>query len=308
MPSSTLIILNPTSGGGRTGRRWARWEPRLRARLGACEVEATRGPRDAVRLAREAARAGVERIVVAGGDGTLSQVVTGLVSGGLGPQVVLGVLPFGTGGDFARALGVPRQPDAALDLLASGKTRPVDVGRLRFRDAAGGAAESCFVNMASVGVSARVVEIANRSARRLGGRIPFLTATLRALLSLRCEPVVVRVDGAVVHDGPLVMAVVANGSSFGSGMPVAPEARVDDGLFDVVVVPELSRLRLVGRLPALSRGRHVDGVTARVHRGREVEFESPGSVGVEADGEPLGLVPASVQLLPGALQFLGGSE
>lgn len=306
VPEATLVIVNPASRGGRTGRRFARLEPRLRDVLGTVEVERTRAPRDAVRIAREAVRAGVERLVVAGGDGTTSEVVAGVLEAGLGGSVRLGVLPLGTGGDFARTLGVPRGLDQALGHLASGGTRRIDAGRLDYRALDGARRLTYFVNVASFGVSGLVDQLVSRTPRFLGGSTAFLLASLAALARHRPAPVCVRVDGEVVYDGPLVLAAAANGASFGGGMRIAPDARIDDGLFDVVVVGDLSRARLLANLPSLYRGRHLSHPGVHFRRGKTVEVEtgSP-DVFLDVDGEPLGTLPARFELLPGALTVFG---
>jgi YegS/Rv2252/BmrU family lipid kinase len=306
MASRTLLIVNPRSRNGATGRRAQSLVRRLRAELGPLEVERTRAPRDAERIAREAVRAGCDRLVVAGGDGTLSEVATGLLAAGLGGYATIGALPLGTGGDFLRTLGVPRDLDAAIACLREGKPRPLDAGAATFTDAAGRPARAHFVNVASLGVSGRVVEFANRAPRALGGRVAFLLGTLHAIARHRPEPVALRVDGERVHAGPLVLAAAANGRFFGGGMCIAPEARTDDGLFDVVAVRALGRAALLRRLPLIYRGAHLADPAVRMRRGRVVEAEPLGGpVPVELDGEPLGRLPARFEVLPGALSILG---
>jgi len=311
MGGRTLVIVNPRSGS--TQRRWPDVEPRLRAALGPFEVERTRSGRDAVRLAREAVRSGVDRLVVAGGDGTLSEVATGLLSADLGHYAQIGVLPLGTGGDFSRTLGTPRDLDAAIARLETGSTRTIDAGRVTYRAAASGAspgagtqATSYFANVASFGLSGLVDERVNRSSKALGGRMAFLLGTLRALARYHSEPVAIRVDGEIVYDGPLVFAAAANGRFFGGGMQVAPHARLDDGKFDVVVVPERSKLRLAAGLPGLYRGLHVDDPNNIITRGTTVEADAePGRVWLDIDGEPLGTLPARIEALPEALTLFG---
>jgi YegS/Rv2252/BmrU family lipid kinase len=302
----TLVIVNPSSRGGATGRRWGAVQRRLEAALGTLEVEWTRGPRDAERIAREGVRAGVERLVVAGGDGTLGEVVTGLLGAGLGSYAEIGLLPLGTGGDFVRTPGIPRDLEGAIAALVAGKARRVDAGRLGFLDRSGREATLGFVNAASLGVSGLVVELVNRAPKALGGRFSFLIGTLRALARYRCQPVTLRLDGDCVFEGPLVLAAAANGRCFGGGMRVAPQACLDDGLLDLVVVPELPRLRLLAELPRLYRGTHLQGPPAQLHRGRVLEAEAAaGSVWIEVDGEPVGTLPARVEILPGALSLIG---
>lgn len=305
LPAETLVILNPRSGAGSAERRFRPLEGALRAALGPCEVERTAGPRDAERLAREAVRAGAERIVVAGGDGTLGEVVSGLLAAGPGNAVELGLLPLGTGLDFARSAGIPRDPVRALEILGSAKPRPVDAGRIAFRDREGRERRAGFLNVTSFGVSGLVVDLVNRAPKVLGARLSFLAGTLRALLRFRCRPVRLRLDGRVVFEGPLVLCAVANGGWFGGGMHVAPAARLDDGLLEVVVVRELSRPRLVAKLATIYRGTHLDDPAVAHFRGRLLEAEAAaGEVPIEVDGDPLGCLPARVEIVPGAVSLL----
>ena len=158
MKRRTLVIANPRSAGGATGRRWRSVEALLRAALGGIEVELTHAPRDAERLAREAVRAGYERIVVAGGDGTLSEVATGLLSAGLGHDAEIGILPLASGGDLARTLGIPRSLPAAIALLA--RTASAAASTPASRATRTRTARECsryFVNAASAGVSGLVM-------------------------------------------------------------------------------------------------------------------------------------------------------
>jgi YegS/Rv2252/BmrU family lipid kinase len=307
VPAPTLVVVNPHSRAGATGRRFAAVEASLRAALGPLEVEATRGPRDAERIAREAVRAGVSRLVVAGGDGTTSEVVTGLLAAGLGGYAQLGILPLGTGGDLVRTLGVPRDVAAAIAALAAGKTRQVDAGRARFRNRDGRERETFFLNVASVGVSGLVCELVNSGPKRLGGRIAFLLGTLRALARWRERHVEIRVDGELAHDGPLTLATAANGCWFGGGMNVAPRAEPDDGLLDVVSLGGVSKLQLLLRMPRLYRGTHLSAPSVKFTRGRLVEARPVGEaeIWVEIDGEPLGTLPARFEVVPGAITLFG---
>jgi YegS/Rv2252/BmrU family lipid kinase len=302
----TLVIVNPRSRNGATGRRFPRVERRLRALLGPIEVEHTRGPRDAERIAREGVRSGVERLLIAGGDGTLGEVVTGLLAADLGAYAQLGLLPLGTGSDFVRSLGSPRRIEDAIACIASGRAHPVDAGRVQYLDEDGKDAVRYFANVASFGISGLVDEIVEHTTRRLGGGVAFLSGALRALLQYRSQRVAIRVDGETVYEGPLVLGTGANGSYFGGGMQVAPEARIDDGLLDVVVVAGLSRPRLLAKLPKIYRGTHLREAAVRHHRGRVIEaLAEPGLVRLELDGEPIGTLPARCEVLPGALSVIG---
>ncbi len=302
----TLVIVNPHSAGGATRRRWRALEPRVRDALGAVEIEHTRAARDAERLAREAVRAGIERVVVAGGDGTLAEVATGLLRAQLGGYAELGVLPMGTGCDFARTLGVPRDPDAALEVLRTGKGRRIDAGHAHYIGRDGAPADSYFLNVASFGVSSLVVELAQRHARWLGGTTAFAVATVLALLRHRNARVALRVDGALALDAYVALGAAANGRQFGGGMQIAPDARLDDGRLDVVWVANTSALQLIPKLPKLYRGTHLADPVVGTRRGRRIEADAaPGAVLLELDGEPIGSLPAQIEVVPDALSVVG---
>jgi YegS/Rv2252/BmrU family lipid kinase len=306
MTVRTLVVVNPRSRGGATERQFASLEPRLRDCLGDFEVEWTRAPRDAERIAREGVRAGVERIVVAGGDGTTSEVVSGLLGAQLGNYAEVAPLPLGTGGDMLRTLEIPRQLDRALEGIAAGSSRKVDAGRIRYTDRGGRERTTHFLNVTSFGVSGLITELVNRATKAFGGRVSFLLGTVRGIARYQPEEVRIRVQGELVHDGPLVLGTAANGRFFGGGMQVAPRAEPADGLFDVVVIPGFTKARLLRELPRIYRGTHLEVPEVSLYRGQRIEAEAaPGRVWVEIDGEPLGTLPASIEVLPAAISVLG---
>ena len=307
MAGRILAIVNPRSAGGATSWRWPAVEAKLRDALGPLEVEWTRGPRDAERIAREGVRAGTELVLVAGGDGTTGEVAAGLLGAGLAHYAEIALLPLGTGGDLTRGLGLPRDLDAAIAAIARGKTRRLDAGRASFVGRDGRPLETFFVNISSFGLSGLVTDLVNRAPKALGGRVSFFIGTLRAIVRWHAVPVALRVDGALAHEGPLHLAAVANGSHFGGGMRVAPDARPDDGCFDVVAIRGSSKARLLGKFPLIYRGGHLDLAEVSVRRGSHVEAEAQGGAEVflEVDGEPLGKLPARYELLPAALTVRG---
>lgn len=301
------MIVNPASRDGATGRRIEAVAAKLRARLGSVVLETTRGPRDAERLAREAVAGGATRIIVAGGDGTASEVVTGLLAAGLGGRVALALLPLGTGGDLARTLGLPRQLDAAIEAIARGKTRALDAGTVRFR-AAHGERDVFFLNVTSAGVSGLVTELVNAAPRPFGGSAAFLLGTVRALVRFRPAGACLRVDGRTLYEGSLCLVAVANGRYFGGGMQIAPRARPDDGLFDVVWIEGRSKAWLLRHLPKLYTGAHLAVPGVGFVRGRTIELDpvvGAPPLRIEIDGEPLGTLPAHIEALPGALTLVG---
>ncbi len=269
---------------------------------------ATTGRRVATALAREAAERGVETIVAAGGDGTFSEVAAGVLASGHADDVALGLLPLGSGGDLPRALGIGRSLDLALGVLASGRVRRIDVGRVECVDLSGLHWQGWFVNEASVGLSANVTRQVDRMTQRFGGTVAFGLAAARSILEHRPAQMCVRVDDKRVHEGGTTLVAVANGHCFGGGMQIAPNAELDDGRLDIVVAPEFSRGRLLADLlPRLYLGTALSDPRIDLHRGQHVEIEPLGEAEpacVEADGELLGTLPARFEIVADALRVI----
>jgi diacylglycerol kinase (ATP) len=301
-----FLIVNPEGANGRARKRFEALAPALRAELGEFDWQLTRARGDAVGIAREAAAR--SRLVVAvGGDGTASEVVDGLVEDGAmrHPELAFGYVPCGTGGDLQRTLACPADPARAARALARGVVRACDVGLLDYVGPDGRPRSRHFVNVADAGVGGVVAREVDRGlAKALGGKLSYLLASARALLSYRDQPVRWRLDGGEWREEVLTALSVCNGRYFGSGMLVAPEARVDDGLFDVVVWKGLGLVDLATKKRRLYDGTHVELPNTRVFRAREVEIEPAGEgrMLLDVDGEQPGSIPARFRMLPGALR------
>ena len=300
-----LVIVNPRSGGGLSEKQWARIRGALTDGLGELDSAFTTGPRDASAIAAREAAAGRRLILALGGDGTISEVADGVLAAGAGTTTEIALIPRGTGGDFRRTLDLPHDPGAAARHLREAPARPVDAGRVRFRTADGGEAVRHFVNVASFGFSSAVATRANASSKRLGGRVAFLGATLRALLSYENTDVWLSLDGKPRERRRLLMAAVGNGRFFGGGMKICPEARLDDGALDLVAVGDFSRADVLTRIGRLYDGTHLeleDVASARVRTMTAEPVESDVQIPVELDGETPGFLPASFEVLPAALR------
>lgn len=255
----------------------------------------SRDAADVTRLAREAAAAGASRFIVAGGDGTVHHAVQALA----GTGCALGIVPLGSGNDLARVLELPRDPEAAFRVAIEGAVRPIDVG------CAGGV---LFPGVASFGLDGEATRFAAERTRRMRGPLLYGYAALRTLG--RFTPFEARVvyDGAA-FEGRVMFVAVANSGRYGGGMRIAPEARLDDGLLDVVIVREVSRAELLlwfGRVFGGTHVRHPAVVTARAAR---VEVSTDRPMTISADGEVLartGREPVAVEALAGALLVAAG--
>lgn len=305
-----FLIVNPKSAAGRTGRHFDAIARAVRDAVGDFECAFTRAPGDGSRLAREAAGAGASLVIAVGGDGTASEVIDGLVAGGrpAGAAPRFGFIPRGTGGDLKRTLGLAGELASDARALASGREVVLDLGLVEHVGRDGARQARHFANVAGFGISGRVSQHVNDGLRLPSGKLSFMLASARALVGWADQLVRWRADGGPWHEERVTALSVCNGRYFGGGMMVAPEARMDDGLFDVVVWRGLGLADFVVKKAMLYDGRHVQLENTRVLRAKVVEAEPVGGAEVllDVDGESPGLLPARFSILPGALRIRVG--
>jgi diacylglycerol kinase (ATP) len=309
--SKALVIVNPVAGGGRAGRLWPAMACRLR-RLGfPFDHCLTEERRHAIELARNGVKKGYDLVVAVGGDGTVNEVVNGLVDGGERAGVPLGVIAAGRGSDFNRTLGIPVDCEQACRRLAAassaesleGITKTVDLGLLSFQSA-GRPERRYFVNVAGSGFDGEVAARANVVPRFMGGTIPYLTALVTTLLMYQNRDVEMVLDGGQPRHLRANSVIVANCQYFAGGMHIAPMADPTDGILDVVVLGDIGRLEFLQATPTVYSGKHVTHPKIEMHRARRVEIRSSQPMRLQADGEVLGAPPFIFEVLPGALSVL----
>lgn len=246
-------------------------------------------------LTRRAVEDGAELLVVVGGDGTVNEAVNGLL--GIGASCELAVVPCGTGDDFARTFGIPTSAEQALAVAAHGSARQVDAGRARL-----GSAERYFANFAGAGISGAIARRGAVTSRRLGARAAYFWATIAVFTRWSSVPMTIEADG-VKREGRMFEVIVANGAFAAGGMRVAPDASPDDGLFDVVLIGDVSKADFVTTFPKIYRGTHVGHAKVDVLKARAVTVTPEEPLPVVLDGEQPGSTPVSFEILPGALRL-----
>ena len=222
------------------------------------------------------------------------------MNGVAGRDVDLATIPLGTGMDFVRTYAIPTRFDDAVRVAMDGTTRTIDAGRVTYRTWAGEPAERWFANVGSVGMSGAVAQRANGMSKALGGKVTFFYALTRVFLEWKNTGVTVKVDDGE-RRGRMHDVIVANGRWHGGGMKLAPDALSDDGMFDVVLIGDVSKADFLTTAPKLYSGRHVTHPKVEVLRSARVQID--GALPIEVDGEQLGTTPATFDVVPGALRL-----
>jgi len=297
------LIVNPAAANGAVGKNWPRLCDFLQAEGAEFDAVLTEEPGHATLLARQALDDGFRTIVAVGGDGTVNEVVNGLVEEGtVDPEVALGIVPCGTGADFTRTLDIPRDYVEACRHLLRLETRLVDLGKVTCV-CEGREVERYFINAAGLGFDGEVCDLVNRFPKVLGGTIPYLTCLLIGLVTYRNKNVVFSFDGQSAR-GRVNSVVVCNGRYFGGGMFIAPGAAFDDGLFCVVVLGNLNKLEVVVNLPRIYKGTHLTHPKVSHFAAQEVHVEAQERMFLQAEGELIGEAPATFRVIPQALRVL----
>jgi len=285
-----LYIINPAAGRGRSRLVWKGLQGILEASGNNFQVAFTEEPGHGRELAFRAAREHVRKVVAVGGDGTVHEVVNGLA----GSQTALGVIPAGTGNDFARAAGIPFEPSEALHLVHRARARSIDLGKV------GG---EYFINVAGVGFDAEVAAEVNRNHLFLPGAAAYVRALLQQMLRYRNSLLTVEVDGWR-WEGRALFVAVGNAQYCGGGLRLVPTAVLDDGRLDLCLAGDISKLDLLCNLPRVFSGGHLSHPKVEIARGLRVRITSRSKLYVHADGEIVARTPVNLEVVPGAMKVL----
>lgn len=311
---SDRLILNPAAGADEALEAVHRINERLRAAFGDLDIVITTGPGDAEAAGARAASEGDRRIFVAGGDGTLNEVLNGVHASGRLGEVTFGIIPMGTGNDFASAIGIPEDVESALDCLTIGHEVAADVGVLNGR---------VFANVSAGGFIAEVSDAVTPGLKTVAGKLAYLIGGAQVILSY--EPVSARLvstgPSVVLHPGagiddprtaaeprdvPIELFAVCNSRLIGGGRLIAPEAVVDDGWLDVCVIEAMPTLEFIALLREVADGVHLGDPRVSYFRTRELTIDLDRIIKVNTDGQVLETDRCHYQLLPQAARFLAG--
>ncbi|MGI9036626.1 MAG: diacylglycerol/lipid kinase family protein [Pyrinomonadaceae bacterium] len=306
-----LVIVNPKSAGGATRTSWAAAAADFRAHFGAFQVAFTKKQGDGIELAKRAARGGRKFIIACGGDGTINEVANGILQSGA-EDAELGVLPSGTGGDFRRTLGIPTEVREAARILREGVTKQIDVGKVSLVNHADEPATRYFLNVSSFGLSAAINERVKTKeifkwlpGNALRGKAKFAVSTLQEILDFEFVTVRVSLDGAAAKPLNTINFCVCNARYFGGGMKIAPDALIDDALFDVVNIGDIKTAKIILNVYKLYRGSHLELTEVKAALASRVEVSAARenqTIFLETDGELPGKLPAVYEIAPRVLK------
>ncbi len=298
MPYARLIV-NPVAGAGRTAKQWPQIMSLLKNIGLRFEYDLTEAPRHAIELAKSAAKKGYELVVSVGGDGTINEIVNGLYDAGNIRDVSLGIISTGTGSDYIRTVGVPREHKEACQCLLNPRKLLVDLGVVEYVSG-GRTVKRLFVNFAGLGFDAEVVKDTTQRFKALGTMPSYLMGLLTTLLTYKNKEVSLNLDGKT-DDRKVCAIVMSNGKYGGGSMFVAPDADPTDGLLDVLTIGDLSKPDLLWSLPRIYKGTHLTHPKVTMERAREIEIQPKEPMSLQADGELLGEAPARFDILPATL-------
>jgi YegS/Rv2252/BmrU family lipid kinase len=308
-----LVIVNPASADGATGEVWPKIASDLRTHFGAFSVSFTEAVGDGRRLAEAAAKQGTKLIIACGGDGTISEVANGILESRT--EAELGVLPSGTGGDFRRTIRIPTNTAAASRALRDARARLIDAGRVTFVNDSGERETRYFINVASFGMSTAVLErqasgeskkwLPSLGSRKLGSKLSYAAATVQTTLAASPTEVYLQLDEQPERRLRVAELAVANARYYGGAMKIAPGAKMDDGLLDIITIGDATAFRILTNAPRLYLGAHlrmneVTHANAKRLIARQVKKDA--RVRVELDGELMGCLPATFEIVPRALR------
>jgi len=288
------VILNPNAGSA------AQVEERISA-IGPHELLLTKVPGDATRLARQAVANGFDRVIAAGGDGTLNEVVNGLV--GAPRRVEMGLLPLGTANDFARTVNIPPDLEGAAAVLEAGRKQEIDVVKLTPSESPA----HYFINVSAGGFSTKVDKNIDKQTKVTWGSLGYAISALKAFPELEPYEATLTFDDEPSVTVLIYNLVVANARFVGGGIPVAPEADLGDGLFDVIVFRAVTLTRLMTLVPKAMLGQHLDDDDVLYRRAGRFEVSSQPPFELNTDGEVIGRCPATFEIVPRAITFVVGT-
>jgi YegS/Rv2252/BmrU family lipid kinase len=301
-----FIIVNPVSANNTTAKEWPLFRKIFLEKGYEFEDVVTEYPGHATELSRRALKSGYSTIMSVGGDGTMNEVVNGFFEDGqpICKDSRLVIFSRGTGCDFIKTLGIKKGIEDLLAILARNDEIEVDVGFVNFNDTSDKMKTRYFVNVADIGIGAETANRVNKHSKLLKGFLSFMLGAVSTILFYKNKDFEVIIDDKIVISERLNSVIIANGRYFGGGMKIAPDALLDDGLFDIIILGDLTKLEFIKSFPLIYDGKHLTHPKLKHYRGSSIKVKSGGKGLIEVDGEIPGSDDAEFKIMPGALKIL----
>ncbi len=306
----TKVVINPYSANKSTAKQWAKKSAFLKGKIGHYDAEFTTKAKEATTITQEALKDGYERIIAVGGDGTVNEVVNGFFENDrpINPDAVLSVIMTGTGGDFRKTAGISKNITESITQLANGEVKKIDVGKLAFTTMEGNQETIYFDNVASFGMSGIVDKVVNHSkisrmTKKINGTVAFAISALIAILTFKNKKIQLEIDGKVHKNLTINLVAIANAKYFGGGMKIAPSAELDNGVFDIIVYEDIGKMKMILNNRDVYSGSHIGKDKILSFKGKKITATCDEEVLVEADGELLGKLPATFEIVPSVINL-----
>ncbi|NIM57584.1 MAG: YegS/Rv2252/BmrU family lipid kinase [Candidatus Aminicenantes bacterium] len=298
----TQVIVNPESNQGKTRKHWKQIKEGLKSFLKEFKYEFTEKPLQATEISREAIKEGTELIVGVGGDGTMNEIANGFYENQkiINPVVSLGIVPSGSGCDFTKSLNIPHGFKNALKVITQAPSSLIDVGSAKFKGHSGKEEERFFVNVADFGIGGEVVRKVNQSRMRRKAS-SYLRCLISTFIAYKNKKLRLKIDDEELPIDEYMIGAISNGRIFGKGMKIAPNAKLDDGFFDIVLVKGMKMLEFFRNAWKIYTGTHLSHPKISLIRGRKIEAfaeDDKNDVLIEIDGEQVGILPATFEIIP----------
>lgn len=306
MNQKILAVINPSSSNGNTGKEWPQFEKIIRESGIELDIEYTKYPLHATEITRNALKIGYNIIISVGGDGTMNEVLNGFFENEkqINKNAYLAIFSRGTGCDLVRTLGIEKSVENIIKVLKNKKFISCDVGKCSFVDYSGEKVTRYFLNISDVGIGGETTYRVNKNSKALKGFLSFLIGTISTIAVYKNKKLDIVIDDKIIINEKINSIIVANGRYFGGGMHIAPLAKIDDGLFDIIVLGNFSKIEMILNFPKIYKETHMTHPKVKRYTGENIKISSSEKVMIELDGEQPGTIDAEYQIIPRGVNVL----